>query len=452
MMGIKFPWAKKPPPQTAKPRAVKRRSHLTASEQASSPAPAARSQVFVSRVPILNRERKAFGYELLFHSSGTADPSAPSSSTTASDYTSARVIADGVVQIGLDTLVSRRKAFVPVSRRLLVGGLPAVLPPRRVVVQLSPDIEPDTEVIEACERLGEAGYAIAVDNFSLEGAARDLIPIANYVKINFDQLPDPARRADVIAAVRNTNTILIGKRIETQEVLETALEEGCSFFQGFFFGQPSTAKASGIPGRQVTILRLLRAMQEPEISVIELESLIKHEPALIYRILRTVNSAGFAQHRTIDSIRQALVLLGRDTVRRWAMLWAVAGLGLDTQSELAMMSTIRARCCETLAVQMSGPGASGEGFLVGMCSLFEAILQQPLEEVLTHLALSEQACAALRGDDTPTRRMLDCVVAYEGGAWEDCFHLARRANIEPEQVSAAYHEALEWARQLDAAA
>ena len=84
-----------------------------------------------------------------------------------------------------------------------------------------------------------------------------------------------------------------------------------------------------------------------------------------------------------------------------------------------------------------------------MCSLFEVILGCPLTEVLDHLALSEGARAALLGEDTPMKRRLDAVAAYERGEWDDCHRLAAAAGIDAELVSACYTEAMRWANHLD---
>jgi EAL and modified HD-GYP domain-containing signal transduction protein len=444
---MKFPWKSQPAPAAA--TAVKAAAARTApapsrTADAEAPAPEARrSQVFVSRTPLLTRERLVSAYELHFHSSPSQE-----SSARLSDYTSARVISDGILQIGLDTLASGRKVFVTVSRRLLLGGIPDLLPPHRVIIQLSGDIEAEADVIEACQALRKSGYAIAVDDFTVNEWTHDLVPLAMYLKVDW-RTTAPETRAAILARRNNKIPAIIAKGVETEEAFQRARAEGFTFFQGPFFGLPSTSSAQTISGRQVTILRLLRALQDPDISVVALEDLVKQEPALTYRLLRTVNSAGFGQHRTVDSIRHALVLLGLNTIRRWAMLWAIAGLSADARSELMTMATIRARCCELLAERLDGAGTGGEGFLVGMCSLFEAILGCPLTDVLDHLALSDSARAALLGEDTPMKRRLDCVSAYERGAWDDCHRLAEAAGVDVDLVSVCYGDAMRWANQLD---
>jgi EAL and modified HD-GYP domain-containing signal transduction protein len=190
------------------------------------------------------------------------------------------------------------------------------------------------------------------------------------------------------------------------------------------------------------------ALHVPDLSVHQLEELIKHDAALCYRILRTVNSAAYMLQVPVQSIRQALVLLGRDTVRRWASLWSLAGLDEKAHSELVVMATVRARCCELLAGTLGGEEAASEGFLIGMCSLLDAILGRPMHAVLADLPLAEETEAALLGEDNATRRMLDCVIAYEHGEWERAEQLARRAKIDPAQLPKAFADALRWSREI----
>ena len=186
-------------------------------------------------------------------------------------------------------------------------------------------------------------------------------------------------------------------------------------------------------------------MQNRDLTIDSLEHLIKHDTSLCYRVLRTVNSAGYAQHRRVESIRQALVLLGVDTVRRWTSLWVLAGLSTGAQQELVVMSTVRARCCELLAGRAAGDEAASMGFLLGMCSMLDAILERPIECVLAELSLPEETGAALRGEDNGARRLLDCAVAYERGEWERSLQLADRAGIDSASLPTAHREALRWA-------
>jgi len=400
-------------------------------------------QVFIARQPILDRHKQVHAYELLFRASS----SAPTADTTSSTAT-ARVITDAMIAFDLDTVTHRRPAFINVTRDLLLAGIPTTLPPKRFVIELLENIEADPEVVAACQALRNAGYQIALDDFQLTERTAGLLPIATFVKVDFILTPDAAERQRVIAAARQHGCVPIAEKVETVEQFDAAVAEGFEFFQGYFFGRPVTKGARDIPADKIAHLRLLHALSDPNLTVHTLESLVKHDASLCFRVLRTVNSAAFGQATEINSIKQALVLMGIDTVRRWVSLWVMAGLNDRAHPEVIDMASIRARSCELLALRQDGPDAASAGFLLGMCSMLDAILARPMEAVLTQLPLPKETQAALRGEDTQARRLLDCAIAYERGEWDRCLELAHRAGFDPTALPAAHRDALRWSAEF----
>lgn len=403
---------------------------------------AAPHQVFVARQPILDARRELFAYELLFRPSSVATASA-----TASSEASARVITDAVVSFGLDTLAQGRPAFINVTREMLVEGMLAALPPGRVVLEVLETIDADPDVLGACQRLRAEGYRIALDDFVLHERTRGLLRVADFIKLEVGDTSDPANRRDVLAASRSYPVALLAEKVETPSQFERARREGFQYFQGFFFGRPETQGARAVPADRIGYVRLLRALGDPDLTVQKLEDLVRPDPLLCFRVLRTVNSAGFAQATRIASIRQALVLLGVAAVRRWVALWALAGLSDQAHPEVLVMAAVRARTCEILAARQRGPETAAAGFLLGLCSLLDAVLQIPMPALLDSLPLPPEVLAALRGDDTADRRLLECVIAHEQAAWTRAASLAAVAGIDPESVAVAYQEALQWAAE-----
>jgi EAL and modified HD-GYP domain-containing signal transduction protein len=398
-------------------------------------------QVCVARQPILDKSGRIFGYELLYRQNSSAATRAGAND----DLATASVI-DGMFAVGLDVLTGGKKAFINVSRRLLLDGIPAVLPRDKVVLELGADIEADSEILAACRQLRQDGYLLAVDDFVMTAWTAELVPLAHYLKIDFLRTQDSAARLPMLAPGEGPS--LIAKKIETAEKFKEAVVGGYDLFQGFFLGKPVIKEARAVPAQHMASLRLMHALHDPDLSVHQLEELVKHDPALCFLILRTVNSAAYALRTTVQSIREALVLLGRDTVRRWASLWALAGLSQGAHGELLAMATIRARCCELLGASTGDDEAAAEGFLVGMCSVMDAILQQPMPALVASLPLPDGVRDALLGQENATRRLLDCTVAYEQGSWERCFELSQHAGVNAAVLPAAYAEALRWSNDL----
>jgi EAL and modified HD-GYP domain-containing signal transduction protein len=395
--------------------------------------------IFVARQPIVDVSRHVIGYELLFRPSSQA-----LTSGTASEVASARVIAGAVSAFGLGTLTQGRRAFINITRALLLEGVPSVLPPRQVVLELLEDIEADDEVIRACADFRRQGYAIALDDFVATERTSPLVAYADVIKI--DRIPaatGPVREM-IARHAGGRMPKLLAEKIETPAEFVDAVAMGFDYFQGFFLGRPAIRAAREISGDQIAYLRLLHAINQPDLSIASLENLIKHDAALCYRILRTVNSAASAQRTAVASIQQALVLLGRDTLRRWASLWLMAGLAPSAHPELVVMATVRARCCELVGASL-GTEDSADAFLVGLCSLLDAMLETPMESVLDQIPLSAANRAALAGENGERRRLLDCAIAYERGNWDACLLHASALGIDPALLPAAHQDALRWA-------
>jgi c-di-GMP-related signal transduction protein len=412
-------------------------------QRPSNPGQALSDQVFVARQPILDRDRRVYAYELLFRDSAGA-----SGSGTAASEATARVMCDAVVAFGLDTLTHGRPAFINITRDLLLEGIPTAFPPDRVVIELLETIEADDEVLAACRELRRKGYALALDDFVLTERTEALVPLADFIKVDFIGTDRRDARREIARCGREHQLALLAEKIESVEAFDEAGAEGFEYFQGYFFGRPVIHNAQKIPANQVSHFRLLNALQDPDLSVHKVERLVQHDASLCFRVLRTVNSAGFAQAARVDSIQQALVLMGVDTVRRWVSLWVLAGLSESAHPEVVDMASVRARCCELLMQRQAGPDAAAGGFLLGMCSLLDTILSRPMESVIEQLPLPAATQAALRGEDTPGRRVLECAMAYERGDWERVLSLATRAGLSAQALRVAHHDALRWSTEF----
>lgn len=400
---------------------------------------------FIARQPILDRAQRVIGYELLFRASDMADRFSGSP-----EVASARVIADALGSFGLDVITHGRLAFINLTRSMLLDSVTTLLPPKGVVLELLEQIEADDEVLACCRELKEKGYTLALDDFVPSVANRDLIPLVDYVKVDLETVADlPAwvREVQDGQSRAGTPAALVAERIETPEDYRRAAEAGMTHFQGFFLGKPATQRAKRIPEARLGYLRLLHAVNDPHLTLLTLEELIKPDAALCLRVLKTVNSAAFGLRTEVSSIREALVLLGRDPIRRWVSLWAMASLATGSHPELLLNAIVRARTCELLWQGGGTMMPSGKGFLLGMCSILDAIFDAPMESVVTQLPLDETLRAALLGDDNSARRLLDAVLAYERGDWATWEQRAARAGLPARMFASASSDAMAWAHQ-----
>lgn len=403
------------------------------------------SSVHLARQPILDHRGQVFGYELLYRGARDAV-----SCVDVGDRASAQVLTNAVLALGLDTLTGGKPAFVNFTRGLLISDAATLLPPSALVVEVREDVPVDREVVEACERLHDRGYAIGLDDFVAGSPAEALLPFVTFVKVDVLQT-SMAECAALATRFRPRGLRLVAEKVERPDTVDTLRPLGYQLFQGYYFCRPTTFSSAPLGGRQMAYLRLLTALNREDLPVAELEELVKSDASLTYRVLRSVNSPAFGLRREITSLRQALLLLGRDRIRKWVSVWTLAGLSSEQTHEMLAVALVRARCCEALGRERDGECENGY-FLLGLCSLLDAILMRPMADAISEMPLPALVKDALLGQPNAAREVLDAVTAYEQGAWDSATRILNQLRVPVERLAAAYSDALLWARGMGEAA
>jgi len=394
---------------------------------------------FVARQPIFNHSRVVFGYELLFRSGPE------NYFTGAKPDQAAAATADNLLLIGIDRLAQGRRAFINCTREFLVREFALLLPHDRVVVEILESVRADDELVSACTRLKRAGYLLALDDFREAAELEPLVALANFIKVDF--LATSAEEQKRYARTYpRTGVLLIAEKVETYEEFQLAAELGYSYFQGYFFSRPEMVRHHDIPGYKLNYLRVLQAVNQPEINLRDVSERIKGEASLSYRLLRYLNSPAFPLVTEVHSIPHALSLLGERGIRKWVSLVAIACMGDEKPAELVALPLMRARFCELLAPHADMADAANDLFLLGLLSAMEAILDMKLEEILKEIAIHQGIHDALLGEKNKLRSVFDLVLHYEMGTWEEFEADAARLQVPEEIVPALFIQSVDWAR------
>jgi c-di-GMP-related signal transduction protein len=402
-----------------------------------------RQSVHIARQPIMDAGGRLFGYELLYR-----EQASDRSCTASGDLAASRVLTDAILAIGLDALTGRVPAFINFTRNLLLTDAALLLPERAVVIELREDITIDPEVVAACRRLQSLGYTLALDDFAEGHGVEVLLPYVKFVKLDVLDTP-PAVWQPLAYRLASPTLTVVAERVETFDVAGQAREAGCTLFQGHYFCRPKTRSAKTIPARRLAYLNLFAALNAPGLTLATLEDLVRRDVSLTVRILRSINSAAFGLGTEISSLRHALVLLGVQHVRKWASVWAMAGVNSGGTPEMVSVALLRARSCELIGESWSN-GAGGELFLLGMCSTLDAILDQPMANAIEGLHLTRGVREALLGGTNAMRSILDAVKAHEQGNWDEAATSLRALGLPDSLLPVAYADALRWARELTA--
>ena len=392
---------------------------------------------FVARQPIFDRQRRLFGYELLFRDSWE-------NSFCGKDADIAcRSTLDSSLLMGLDLLCEHAIGFFNCTRETLMNDYMTLLPKERVVLEILETVIPDPEVMEACTRLKTAGYRIALDDIVAHDPRRVMIPLADMLKVDWLATTQDECRA-LIAEHSRPDLMFLAEKIETPEDLKAAMEMGFHYFQGYFFQKPVILQTREIAPLQVHALCLLREVSKPIVDMGEVEKQIKADASLCYRLLRYLNSSAFFFNSEIRSVRHALMVLGEKQIRKWVALVVALHAGAAASTELVRTALTRARFCESLAPYCSN--GSEDLFFLGLMSLLDVILEVPLSEVLERVPISQEIKAALLGEPSPLSVPFDLALAQETGNWDRMRDLALQLHIDEEVVSSLYWRAVAWAK------
>jgi EAL and modified HD-GYP domain-containing signal transduction protein len=213
---------------------------------------------FVGRQPIYNCEMQVVAYELLFRG-GEFHTSAE---IIDADKATSQVLLNTFLEFGLDNIVGELPAFINLSRGFLLGHYQLSLPPDRVVLEVLEGIVVSEELITSLRSLSKQGYTIALDDFIYEQRYRELVDIANIVKIDLLMLTKDTLKEHV-RLLRQHEVKLVAEKVETQDDFEFCRALGFDYYQGFFFAKPKTLGAQCIPINRLAVLRILAELQNP---------------------------------------------------------------------------------------------------------------------------------------------------------------------------------------------
>jgi EAL and modified HD-GYP domain-containing signal transduction protein len=390
-------------------------------------------RVLVSRQPIYREDMAELGYELLFRNSDKDQ-----ASFSDGDEATAEVIINTFMDIGLDAMVGPRMAFINFDRNLILGNYCDCLPHDRVVLELLEKGTPDTSLIRKLQALRTAGYLIALDDFSVKASSKALLEVANFVKIDI-AAGDWAEVERSLALARKHSAQLIAKKVETREQFNTCKVLGFDYFQGYFFCRPQLVEGRRLPVNRLAAVRLITKLNNPSVSVKELERAIGQDVSLTYKLLRYINSAAQSLSTPVGSIGHAIMLVGQQRIRTWASLILFSKFD-DKPRDVVVTGAIRAKMCEYLSPAM-GLAKPDRSFLVGLLSVLDAVMNQPLEQIVPSLPLEHEIADALLSRKGQLGAVLRCVLEYEKRNWREA---QAAVNLSDDVIRDAYRKSVGW--------
>lgn len=394
-------------------------------------------EVLFARQPIFDRGLQVFGYELLFRQGGLdravfEDGDLATRSVMLNAYTHSNIVQ----------ALNHKPGLLNVTKTML-NALPDFLR-QTLIIEVLEDYHGDENLVAMLSHLRERGFRLALDDFELKDYRPELIDCVDIVKI--DVLATAEEDIAILVDQLLPHKVkLVAEKVEDYDAFQFCLNQGFDYFQGYFFCKPEAVRGHRLEPMRVNLLKLLAELYRPEVSVNDIYGLVQHDTVLSYKLLQLVNSSFYRRAHSVDSIHQAVTLLGIDRIRGWATL-----INMDRfenkPKELQREALTRAFFCEQLGARLA-PDQMECLFTIGLLSVLDALMDQPMNQILNELPLNPELKAALAEGVGLAGRVLTLATDYARAQTLDASML-RDYDLNAAELNTLYAQAIERADTL----
>lgn len=397
--------------------------------------------IFIARQGIYDKNGKVVAYELLYRNSMEN-----SYNPLIEDEVSTYKVIENISSFGLDILTNKKRAFVNFSEALIMKDIATLLPKENVVIEVLETVNPSEEIINKLLSLKDLGYYIALDDVVEVEHIVKFIGVIDIVKVDFRLATSEARKK--IAYICNKYNIdMLAEKVETSEELNEAKELGYIYFQGYYYSKPSIFLGKDIAVKNTSIFMLLVELIKENYDIDKVEYIMKTDVALTYKFLKFINSSYFNFLQEIKSIRQAIILIGREELRKWLSILTVVEMS-SINSGYANSIIIRAKFCEEISNIISSNYAP-QAFMVGLFSNMHQMIEKNIDYLVKELPLNSEIKNALLGEQNVLKDILDLALAYEKVDSDKITEMRKKMSINEDLLWRIYSKSIEWCSNID---
>jgi EAL and modified HD-GYP domain-containing signal transduction protein len=403
-------------------------------------------KLFIARQPIVDREQRIHGYELLSRADESDNMLAAHSGNT-----DTALMFNALSNFGTDALFSDKIAFLNCTLDGLMGEHFEIVFPDRVVLEI-PAVRGDVpakiaDIAGKLKNLRQRGFRIAAGLYADLPAYDSWLPLLSYIKVDLHAATDPVIKSLISKASMHKHLQLVAERVENRDQFANFFDRGFHLFQGFYFAKPQTVSAKIVNPAYANVLQLLDlVLKRADIS--ELEAVLKRDPALSFKLLRYINSSGFGLMCEVTSFRHAVMILGYTKLFRWLTLLFASVRNGAIAPALARTCVTRGKMMELLAKQLMGPEDCDNAFVVGIFSTLDIMLGVTMEKALGSISLPEAVTEALLRREGQLGPLLKIVEASEQADLAQLEDIAFSQGLDANAVNGAHISALAWTETL----
>ena len=353
-----------------------------------------------------------------------------------------------VREIGTEPFAGDNDFFVEISKYQLLIGMPLSmqLPTENLVCVIDKETLSDNAAFAKLGILQRKGYRLAIDGFPRAISMGTAVKVFDYVLLSCKDKNFNIELKEIRPYIFKTKLVITD--VPDMDSFEKYSGARGVLLSGNFYSQPITKGIVDVSPLKINALQLLGQINLDTFDLGEAASIIERDPALSISLLRFINAMNPDRSRKIDSIRNAVAILGQNEVKKWASIAISVNMGEDRPSEVTRLSLIRAKFAENLAPAFEMAIKSGSLFISGLFSLLDVILQMPLGKAIDEVAASGEIRDALLEHKGQLSEVLKLIFAYEHADWHNASLIMVRHRIDIEDLTKAFLDSLHWYRQL----
>ena len=391
---------------------------------------------YIGRQAIYNREMAIEGYELLYRNRAAKR----SARITDEDAATRAVLSDAVSVFGISALTNNLPAYINFTRTLLVEDFAYLVDPGQFIIEVPSNVTMDNTLERKLSDLHRAGYRLALDGYSeVNGQLRfdRMIELFDIIRINVRGL-NRLQIASLRKRIRRSRARFLAERIESEADFDVAMEMDFSLFQGYFFERPELLSKEIPSLANSPYGKILNELMLPAVSYDRCARVIHSDVILTYMFLRQFQNANLSRLNPASEIRHGIQMMGTEGLRRWICLVLLKQFNMNTTEELPRQAFLRGRFIERLMEESSLEVSSGKGFLLGLFSLLDKVMDVQLETLMQGLNFPPELRDAILGrEENDYSLFLQYVVIYEM-ANERLILPDIGVRLNPRQVSSIY--------------
>lgn len=397
---------------------------------------------FIVREPIVNSQERVLGYEL----SWQCTTKAKRPPTNAEIVTLARFVGEHLSDADSGASLSDQLVFIEATPSLLQHEVLHALPTKGTIFAIRGEQLSEPGALDLIRAAHARGYGISIRDVNLANLDRAFLPHITHLEV-------PIGAADFAAQVQHYRAMnvlsvrLVARDVSSWQAYDLCAKIGlCAFVGNLHLTPRPGERTHDLNPAQAMILQLMDMVRK-NADIKQLESVLKRDAALSYKLLRYINSAGFGLGCEIQSLKHAVTMLGYSPLYRWLALLLATATTTGYSPVLMQTAVIRGRFAELLGSTFLPKHEAENLFVAGMFSLLDKLLGVPMEDVLEKIQLSESVTQALLSREGIYGPFLALAEACELNS-ADVESMAMSLCIGARQVNEAQMSALAWAQTL----